>query len=126
MIEKKILVVDDEQQIRSLIQEAFVRKGYVVRTAESGEEAYEILQHTKFQVIFLDLNMPGMSGVELCKRIRKDFPKVSVFAITGFPTRFEVHNCRKAGFDGYFVKPITFEALLEAAQEAFKQFNHQK
>ena len=120
MNEKKILVVDDEELIRKLLQRAFEKEGYTVRTANDAIEALDILKHESFQVMLLDLNLPGMSGFELCKRIRNDFPESSIFAITGYASLFELADCRKAGFDEYFTKPLDIEHLSRAIQHAFQ------
>lgn len=83
MSEKKILVVDDEEMIRDIFEQAFTIAGYSVRLAKSAEEALEVLKDDKIQVMFLDLNLPGLNGVALCKQIRKDFPKAIIHAVTG-------------------------------------------
>ncbi|MFO7913521.1 MAG: response regulator, partial [Desulfotignum sp.] len=70
MSEKRILVVDDEKQIRNIYAQAFARAGYEVTTSETAEEALEIISKASFLVFFLDLNLPGMNGVELCRKIR--------------------------------------------------------
>ncbi len=120
-MDKKILVVDDEVPILMLLSETFEQKGYEVVTAQNAEEALEILKKEKFKVMFLDLKLPGMNGVELCKVIRKDFPESSIYAITGYPDKFEFKACMEAGFNGYFTKPLTMELLLETAGHAFEE-----
>ncbi|MCK4515648.1 MAG: response regulator, partial [Spirochaetaceae bacterium] len=67
MNERKILIVDDEAQILDMLERAFSEKGYGVVTASSGEEAKQIFEKEKPLVAFLDLNMPGMNGIELCR-----------------------------------------------------------
>jgi CheY-like chemotaxis protein len=121
MSEKKILVVDDEEVIRSTFEMAFSKKGYTVRCAERAEEALEILKDEKILVMFLDLNMPGMNGVELCRKIRKDFPVAIIHAVTGYSSLFEPAECREAGFDVYLNKPVNLEQLFKAAQDAFNK-----
>jgi len=69
--------------------------------------------------MFPDLKLPGMSGMECCQRIRKDFPDAAVLVITGYPSLFELADCRAAGFDDYFTKPMKLELLIRAAQTAF-------
>ncbi|MBW2164395.1 MAG: response regulator [Deltaproteobacteria bacterium] len=124
MSEKKILVVDDEENIRDVFEQAFSRAGYMVRLAESAEEALEILKDDKIQVMFLDLNLPGMNGVELCKQIRKDLPIAIIHAVTGYSRPlFEFSDCRDAGFDVCFNKPVKLAVLLEAAEKAFNKLD---
>lgn len=121
MSSKMILVVDDEEAIRDVLTKAFTNAGYEVLTAKSAEEAREILRHQSIMVIFLDLNLPGMSGVELCRQIRRDNWLGFVFALTGFTDLFSLLECRRVGFDDFFTKPISIEILVEAAREAFKK-----
>ena len=121
MDEKKILVLDDEESIQKLLDKAFSKKGYVVRTSGNAEEALEILKDEKFKVMFFDLNLPGMSGLDLCKKIRKKYPAATIFAVTAYASIFELADCRKAGFDDYFTKPIDFERLYKATEYAFEK-----
>ena len=117
-MEKKVLIVDDEESIRVVFRKAFERDGWEVRTAGSGEEALEIMRETPSMVLFLDLNLPGMSGVELSRRIRRQWPRAIPFAVTGYSSLFELTDCREAGFEAYFTKPVDLEMLLEAAAGA--------
>jgi len=126
MNEKNILVVDDEIDILKVYTDILKKAGYTVRSAESGEEALKILQKENIQAMFLDLNMPGMSGIELCRKIRKDKPISYIIAITGYTSIFELAECREAGFDDYFPKPIRVERLLKAADDAFEKLERWK
>jgi len=121
MSEKRILVVDDEKQIRDMYSQAFTRAGYEVTTAESAEDALEIFKKEQFWVLFLDLNLPGMNGVDLCREIRKQYPMSIAYAVTGYASLFELSDCRDAGFEDYFTKPASLSDLLEAAEHAFKK-----
>ncbi len=123
MKEKKILIVDDEVAILNLFQTAFSKEGYQVLTAESGELALEILKNEEIHVMFLDLNMPEMNGVELCIKIKKNMPISVVYAMTGYASLFELADCRDAGFDDYFKKPVNLSILFEAVEDAFKKID---
>ena len=72
-------------------------------------------------VMFLDLSMPGMNGIELCRKIRKDFPMAIIYAVTGHSSLFEPAEIRKAEFDGYLDKPVLLEQIYKAAQDAFNK-----
>jgi DNA-binding response OmpR family regulator len=123
MSDQKILVVDDEKAIISLLKQAFSRAGFEVRAAESAEEALKVLEQEDIMVMFLDLNLPGMNGMDLCKRIKKDKPMAIVFAVTGYASLFELADCREAGFDDYFKKPVDMKSLVKAANEAFERID---
>ena len=118
---KKILVVDDEGSIRNLLDEAFSRKGYQVVLAENAEKALEILGQEHIQVIFLDLKLPGMNGVDLCRQIKEERPIVIIYAMTGFTSLFQLSDSREVGFDDYFTKPFRLQTMLKAAEEGFEK-----
>ena len=124
-MDRKILFVDDEIVILMLLRDAFEREGYEVVTAQSGEEALEILKEEEFKVMFLDLQLPGIDGLALCTAIRRQFPEAALYAITGHPDKFEFSDSIKAGFNGYFNKPFKTETLLETAREAFADLEKQ-
>jgi CheY-like chemotaxis protein len=118
---KEVLFVDDDALIREIFNDAFSGIGYTVRLAESAEEALEMLRHEFVQVMFLDLNLPKMNGLDLCRHVKKDNPTAIIYALTGYASLFELINCREAGFDDYFVKPMKIEILLKAAEDAFQR-----
>ena len=109
-----------------MLEQAFSKAGYTVRLAESAEETLDILKDEKIQVMFLDLKLPGMNGLKLCRKIRKEFPIAIIHAITGYASLFELADCREAGFDDYFIKPVELEVLFKAAQDAFEKIDRWK
>ena len=119
MTEQAILIVDDEVDIRNVFEKAFRKAGYAVRSAANGQEALEILEGERVQVMFFDLHMPDMDGLELCRRVREDFPMAVIHAVTGYARVFELAQCREAGFDDYYTKPVQLAQLLAAAEAAF-------
>lgn len=120
---KKILVVDDEVMVRDLLKDTFILEGYDVRLAEGAETAFEILKDENIEVIFLDLKLFGMNGIELCRQIRKVNPLTIIFAMTGWAALYDVEECREAGFDDFFRKPVKTETLLKAVDGAFERLN---
>ncbi|THB80066.1 MAG: response regulator [Desulfobacteraceae bacterium] len=118
---KKILVVDDASSIRNLFNSALTPKGYHVFLAQSAEEALDILETHSILVMFLDLNLPGMNGVELCRNVMKASPISIAFAITGYASRFQLSDCKYAGFEDYFTKPVSLEQIFAAARHAFEK-----
>lgn len=126
MLEKKILVVDDEVAILAVMEEIFKMKGYGVVTAGSAEEAIQLLSEEAFMVMFLDLKLPDMNGIELCKRIRRDNLIAIVYAFTGYTNFYGLMDCRSAGFDDFFVKPVAVDTLLKAADDGFEKIERWK
>jgi CheY-like chemotaxis protein len=118
---RRVLVVDDEAPIRELMAEALSRSGCEVVTAASGEEALEQLRRGNLQVMLLDLKLPGMDGVELAKRIKRERPMAIMYAMTGYSSLFELADCREAGFDDYFLKPLRLEDITTAIDQAFEK-----
>ena len=118
-VRRKILFVDDDEAIRDVMGEVFNQAGYNVKLAENAEEAIEIIKHENINVMFLDLNLPGMNGVDLCRHIRKEKPGAIIYAITGYVSLYEISDCLKAGFNDYFEKPADLKLLLKAANDAF-------
>ncbi|HSW30462.1 MAG TPA: response regulator [Longimicrobiales bacterium] len=126
MVERKILVVDDEQPIRDLFTQILTRAGYQVTVAESGEAALEAMRSDPAWVLFLDLNLPGMNGLELCRAVRTSWPMAVAHAVTGYASLFELSDCRAAGFEDYFTKPVAAAALRDAAARAFEKLDRWK
>ena len=119
--DNKILVVDDEQSILNLFKEIGDEARYGVYTASNADEALTILQDNDINVIFLDLKLFGMNGIELCKRIRRQKPLAIIYAMTGWAGLYEVAECREAGFDDFFRKPLTNELVIRSIAEAFEK-----
>jgi CheY-like chemotaxis protein len=119
----RILVVDDDVSVRDLFQTAFVDAGYEVVLAEGGEEALDILQKQDINVIFLDLKLFGMNGIDLCRQIRKFKPVSLIYAMTGWSALYEIEECREAGFDDFFTKPVSLETIFKAVNDAFEKLN---
>ncbi len=126
MEEKRILVVDDQPVIREMFKRSFERAGYTVITAASAEEALEIMPKTPCSVLFLDLDLPGMDGIELCRVIRKQWPMAIPYAVTGYTTLYQLSECREAGFEDYFSKPAKMADLRKAAELAFEKLERWK
>ena len=119
MLSRNVLIVDDDTMVIDVFKRGFNKAGYTVRRAVSAEEALAILDKEKYPVVFLDLKLPKMSGVELCKVIRDKYPLTILFAVTGYATQFEMDACRRAGFDDYFTKPVDLKILFRATLDAF-------
>ncbi len=121
MTPKKILIVEDEKDIRDVLRELFTYHGYDPVCFANADEALQYLS-PDIQVMFLDLKLPGeIDGLELCRRIRRKYPAACIFAMTGYASLFELADCRAAGFDDYFTKPAKLEMLLMATRQGFEK-----
>jgi len=125
-LSKKILVVDDEETIREIMQINLVRLGYDPELAKNAKEALEILENEKFPLIITDLKMPEMDGIELCMRIRERTSETLIYAFSGGFTEVDSDQLEKMGFDGLLCKPIKFEVLERAIEGAFKKIDERQ
>lgn len=126
MEEKKILVVDDEEPIRNLMTDLLTAEGYTVLTAANGKEALDWLRKEGVMCMFVDLGLPGKNGIKLGDEIRKQNQVAIMYAFTGDASFFNLTDCRVAGYDDFFMKPVKVEALLKAAADAFEKIERWK
>jgi Adenylate cyclase, family 3 (some proteins contain HAMP domain) len=105
---KSILVVDDDRITRVILERMLCEAGYEVFTAENGERALELLQQREINAFVLDIRMPGMSGIELCRRLRSLAPyKITpVLFVTVMEEQANIREAFDAGGDDYVVKPV--------------------
>ena len=121
-MENKILIVDDEAHIRMLIEqtlEDLEDEGVIFFKAENGEEAFEIIQSEKPQLVFLDVMMPKMNGMEVCRRVKKELELNNVFIVllTAKGQELDRQKGLEVGADLYMTKPFDPEVILNKARE---------
>jgi len=117
----KILVVDDEQDVKTLFQQRFrkeIRKGELnFMFAFSGEEALEVLKDMEQEAVLIlsDINMPGMSGLQLLEKIKNDFvaPPPIVMMVTAYGDEENYNTAKQLGADDFLTKPVDFKILRE-------------
>src|SRR5574337_743641 len=114
----RALVVDDERPIRLLMEKELPRAGYIVTCAGSGEEALEQLRTREFDVVLLDLKMPGIGGMETLRRIRGYGTTAEVVILTGHPDVDSAINAMKLGAYDYLTKPFKLSELEEVLRRA--------
>jgi DNA-binding NtrC family response regulator len=113
MDKKPVLVVDDEKNIRLTFSETMTQMGFDTRTASNGEEALTKMQGAEFDLVLLDLRMPGMDGIEVLRRIRERYPKVRVIMITAHGTVESAVEAMKLGAVDFIQKPCTPDEIRE-------------
>ena len=116
----RVLIVDDEPQIRRVLRMALTDHAYEVQDARSGEEALEKITHEKFDVILLDMNMPGMGGIATCRALREKVDTV-IIMVTVRNTEVEKVSCLDAGADDYVTKPFGMPELLARIRAALRR-----
>src|SRR5690606_976020 len=106
-----ILVVEDELSIRSFVSLSLRKKGYEVTEAESGEQALQLFQNRNFDVVLLDLMLPGIDGFTVCQEIRKVNQKVGIIMITAKTQEKDKIEGLVIGADDYLCKPFSLQEL---------------
>ena len=115
---RKILVVDDDAAVCKSIDRVLTSKGYAVITAESGEEALRKLNEEKYDVVYTDIRMAGMSGLEVAENVKARRPWTPVVIITGYGTGAEEARAEAAGVTEFLHKPLTPEMIEVSARKA--------
>lgn len=116
-----LLVVDDEESIRNPLRRFLVQQGYEVATAANGEEALAILQRQRITGLLLDVNMPGISGVELVPQIMELEPTIALLMLTAVNDATSAALCMQRGAYDYLVKPIDLGHLSRAIHHALQR-----
>jgi two-component system KDP operon response regulator KdpE len=116
----RILVVDDEPQIRRVMRTSLTEQGYIVTDGRSGEEALERLRHDHPDLVLLDINMPGMGGLETCREIRET-SDVAVIVLTVRDSEADKVAALDAGADDYITKPFSMPELLARIRAALRR-----
>jgi len=107
----RVLIVDDEPQIRRALRSMLVARGYEVQDARTGEDALELLRQRRFDLVLLDVNLPGMSGLEACQAMRTN-SSVAIIMLTVRDSEPDKVAALDAGADDYVAKPFSSEELL--------------
>lgn len=119
--QRKVLVVDDDPVIGRSFDRVLTGKGYAVITARDGEEALRKLKQEKYDAVFTDIRMPGMSGIEVAEKVKASQPWLPVVIVTGYGTDENEARARTAGVSGFLRKPLTPEIIEETAQKAMAE-----
>jgi two-component system OmpR family response regulator len=117
----RVLIVDDEQELVGALVERLDLRGIDAEGVGSGAAALELIAKQNFDVVLLDLKMPGMDGLETLQRIKAANPACEVILLTGLPTVATVIQGLKEGAFDYVVKPQDIELLVRKIREAFQK-----
>ena len=115
---RKVLVVDDDPVVRKSFDRVLTGKGYAVITAENGEEALRKLNEEKYDLVYTDIRMPGMSGLEVAEEIKARKPWTPVVIITGYGTDAAEARAKAAGVANFVHKPLSPEMIEDSARDA--------
>ncbi|MBR9982896.1 MAG: response regulator, partial [Desulfatitalea sp.] len=115
-----ILIVDDDNAIRTAMQEFVEMSGFACLTAPSAEEAFEMLETHSFDVVITDIMLPGMDGLELTDRIKNNH-EVDVIVMTGYSGDYSYEEAISKGASDFVFKPVRFEELLLRLRRVLKE-----
>ena len=110
---RRILVVDDELQIRRIMRAVLVAKGYEVMEAECGEEALRLIRSEKYDLILLDINMPGITGIEVCVEVRTSSDIPIIIMSAGEENKARALD---AGANDYLKKPFGISQIFSCVE----------
>ncbi len=115
---RKVLVVDDDPVVSKSFDRVLARKGYVVVSAENGQEALNKVAKEDYDAVFTDIKMPGMSGLEVAERLRAKRPWTPVVIITGYGSAENEARAEAAGVRGFLRKPLSPEMIESSLDDA--------
>ncbi len=118
----KILVVDDESDIRLILSIILKKDGYNIIEASNGRECLQRIQETDLDLVILDIMMPGMDGWEVCRRIKEIMPQLCVLLLSAIGPEKDIKRSMEAGADRHLTKPIVKDEILSAVHELLGEF----
>jgi two-component system KDP operon response regulator KdpE len=121
----RILAVDDEPQIRRVMRATLSAEGYYVADARTGEDALLKLREEKFDLVLLDMNMPGMGGMAACREIRAGWD-IAIIVLTVKNSEQDKVQALDAGADDYVTKPFSMQELLARIRAALRRLPHRQ
>jgi len=117
----RILVVDDDESIRKTLATILEDHGYIVDTAQNGKEATEKSNANFYNLALIDIRLPDMEGTKLLSAIKETTPKMVKIMITGYPALNNAIEALNKGADGYVLKPVNIDNLLNTIKEHLKK-----
>ena len=122
-MEKTILIVDDEKNIRTTLKMCLAGEGYNIDTAQDGEEGLEKAESGKYNLIFLDIKMPGMTGMEVLENLRNRENRTNVIMMTAYGTVEDAVKAMKLNAVDFIAKPFAPEEIREIAKKVLEREN---
>lgn len=117
---KRLLIVDDQQGIRLLLNEVLKKEGYATYLAANGIEALSFAEEHKMDCVLLDMKIPGMNGVEILKRLKEKWPGLPVFMMTAYGELDIVQEALNLGAIRYFTKPFDIFEVRDEVNKILK------
>jgi two-component system KDP operon response regulator KdpE len=118
-----VLVVDDEPPLRRVLRTSLRSSGFIVEEARNAEEAFKAVRRRAFDLALLDINMPGVSGLELCRQIRAFGPQIGILMVTVRDAEKDTVQALEAGADDYITKPFRLGELTARCQAVLRRLH---
>jgi DNA-binding response OmpR family regulator len=114
---QSIIVIDDQEEIRTSIEAILSDEGFLVETAKNGKEAINASKNTQFDLAIVDIKLPDIDGTELLRRLRDNQPKMATLIVTGQPSLENAIKSVNNRADGYLLKPFEPRTLIETIRK---------
>ena len=121
MSKGKILVIDDEDIVLISCKRALLPEGFEVKTAQNGIQGLKMIEEERFDLVFTDLKMPDIDGMEVLRIIKQRWPETGVIIITGYQTVDSAVKAIKLGAYDYIEKPFTPDGIINAVNSALEE-----
>jgi two-component system, OmpR family, KDP operon response regulator KdpE len=116
-----VLIVDDDASVRRALHTTLETLGFLTSEASGGDEALALARAASYDVVLLDINMPGMDGLETCRRLRRLFPRVAILMLTVRDSEEDKVGALEAGADDYVTKPFHIRELVARVRAAVRR-----
>lgn len=125
----KLLIVDDEKGITESLKDFFAHRGFSVKTANSGEEALSVVKSDRPDIIFLDIRMRGIGGLDVLEKVKKMDKDIKIIMLTIHEEREIADKAKQLGADEYITKPFRVdyleEVVIKKVQELLREKSHE-
>jgi DNA-binding response OmpR family regulator len=122
----RVLIVDDEAELVSALEERLNLRGFEAAGVTTGSEALSLLAETVFDVVLLDLKMPGLGGLEVIRRIKEERPGLQVILLTGWGSEEDAKKGKELGAYDYLMKPVKISELVQVLLSACAREEEEK
>jgi DNA-binding response OmpR family regulator len=122
---KRILIIEDDPAIRTGLKETFTSEGYSVSEADTGTNGFELASNNNFDLIILDLILPGKDGIEICKELRSDGVKTPIIMVTSRKEEIDKILGLEIGADDYVTKPFSIRELLARVKALIRRSTYE-
>ncbi len=122
----RILIIDDDENIRKVIQTILEDEGYIIDTADTAQKAIQKTEQAFYNLALIDVRLPDMEGIELLTKLKETKPKMRKIIVTGYPTMQNAVGAINKGADAYVMKPFDVEKILQTIKDQLKRQTEEK